>query len=140
MASAQFQDNQTTLNEMFYESHKALVERVCMALNQVDKAEEITTLLLGEKMKLKFKRDPNKPKKPKSGFLFFCDELRPGLISKEKSKNKKIIIGDIAKELGKRWAKLKVTDKERYDKMKETDKVRYTTAMEAYNNKLYSLN
>ena len=140
MASSQFQDNQSTLNDMFYESLKALIERVCMALNQLEKAEELTTLLLGEKVKMKFKKDPNKPKKPKSGFLFFCDKLRPGLINTEKEKNKKIIIGDIAKELGKRWAKLNETEKKKYDTMKEKDKVRYSQEMDTYNNKLYALN
>ena len=98
MASGQFQDNQTALNDMFYDSHKDLIQRVCMSLNQLDKAEELTNLLLGEKVKMKFKKDPNKPKKPKSGFLFFCDKFRPKMIEDEKKKNKKVVIGKIAKE------------------------------------------
>ena len=77
-------------NNMFYESHKQLIERVCMALDQTDKTEDIVTLLLGEKTKLKFKKDPNRPKKPKSGFLFFCDEERGKLIEIERKKNKKV--------------------------------------------------
>ena len=136
MASEQFQDNQTQFNSMFYESHKQLVERVCMALGKTEKTQEIISLLLGEKTKLKFKKDPNKPKKPKSGFLFFCDKERGKLIEKEKKKNKKVVIGNIAKELGKMWKKLSDNEKKKYDEMKNKDQARYLNEMEAYNNKI----
>tara|TARA_Y100001970_G_C14249921_1_gene871057 strand:+ start:1101 stop:1520 length:420 start_codon:yes stop_codon:yes gene_type:complete len=139
MASEQFQDNQTQFNSMFYESHKQLVERVCMALGKTEKTQEIISLLLGEKTKLKFKKDPNKPKKPKSGFLFFCDKERGKLIEKEKKKNKKVVIGNIAKELGKMWKKLSDNEKKKYDEMKNKDQARYLNEMEAYNNKIYKV-
>lgn len=139
MANAQFQENQTALNDLFYDSHKALIERVCIALNKVEKVEEMTTMLLGDKLKMKFKKDPNKPKKPKSGFLFFCDELRPDLIKVQKKKEKKVVIGEIAKELGKRWKKLSDKQKNVYNEMKEKDKLRYSQELENYNNKIYNL-
>ena len=139
MASGQFQDNQTSLNDLFYYSHKDLIQRVCMSLNQLEKAEELTKLLLGEKVKMKFKKDPNRPKKPKSGFLFFCDEHRPDMIQEEKNKNKKVVIGKIAKELGKKWKSLSVSQKNKYNKMNEKDKHRYVQEIEAYNNKIYNL-
>jgi hypothetical protein len=139
MASGQFQENQTTLNDMFYDSHKDLIQRVCMSLNLLEKAEELTTLLLGEKLKMKFKRDPNKPKKPKSGFLFFCDKFRPKMIEDEKKKNKKVVIGKIAKELGKKWKSLTDKEKDKYNKMNEIDKQRYIQELESYNNKIYNI-
>ena len=140
MANQQFQENQTMMNDMLYDSHKSVIERVCMALNQLDKAEEMTNLILGEKIKLKFKKDPNKPKKAKSGFLFFCDIHRPKLIEEDKKKNKKIIIGNIAKTLGKKWKKLSEKEKENFRKMNEKDKIRYNQEMEMYNNKILNLN
>ena len=139
MASEQFQENQVMINSMFYESHKDLIGRVCIALGQVEKTEEMVSLLLGEKTKLKFKKDPNKPKKPKSGFLFFCDVERVKLINKEKSNGKKIVIGKIAKELGKMWKKLSAAEKKKYDEMKNKDQVRYNQEMEAYNSKIYNV-
>ena len=139
MASSQFQDNQETLNTVFYDSHKSLVERVCMALGQVDKTQEMVDLLLGDKVKMKFKKDPNKPKKPKSGFLFFCDEHRPKMIESQKKKNKKVVIGDIAKELGKKWKKLSDSQRAKYNTMNEKDKERYTKELEVYNSKIYQL-
>jgi hypothetical protein len=139
MASEQFQDNQVQFNSMFFESHKQVVERVCMALGQTEKTQEMVTLLLGEKMKMKFKKDPNKPKKPKSGFLFFCDKERGKLIDKEKKNNKKVVIGNIAKELGKMWKKLTDKEKNHFDEMKNKDQHRYVAEMEAYNNKIYKV-
>ena len=139
MANAQFQENQAALNDQYYDSHRALIERVCIALNKLEKVEEMTKMLLGEKLKLKFKKDPNKPKKPKSGFLFFCDELRPDLIKNHKVKYGKVVIGNIAKELGAKWKKLTNKQKNVYNDKKETDKYRYSQEMEAYNNKIYNL-
>ena len=139
MASSQFQDNQEMINTIFYDSHKALVGRVCMALGQVEKTEEMVDLLLGDKVKMKFKKDPNKPKKPKSGFLFFCDAHRPKMIDAQKKKNKKVVIGEIAKELGKKWKKLNDSQREKYNLMNEKDKERYSKELEAYNTKIYQL-
>ena len=139
MANSQFQDNQAMLNTLFYDSHKSLVERVCMALGKVEKTQEMLDLLLGDKVKMKFKKDPNKPKKPKSGFLFFCDEHRPKMIETQKKKNKKVVIGDIAKELGKKWKKLSDSQRSKYNAMNEKDKDRYSKELETYNSKIYQL-
>lgn len=140
MAQAQYQENQVAINNMFYESHSSLIERVCIALKKVDKIEELKTMLLGEKMKMKFKKDPNKPKKPKSGFLFFCDEVRGKIIEDHRKTNGKVVIGDVAKELGKLWKKLSNNNKNKYNTMKENDKQRYAQQMEDYSTNLYAMN
>ena len=140
MAQVQYQENQVCLNDMFYDSHSSLIERVCIALKQVDKIDELKMLLLGEKMKMKFKKDPNKPKKPKSGFLFFCDEVRGKIIEEHKKDNGKVVIGDVAKELGKLWKKLTDSKKNKYNVMKENDKNRYAQEMEDYTTNLYAMN
>jgi len=139
MASIQYQENQSAINSMFYDSHRALIERICIALDKVDKIEELTTMLLGEKVKIKYKKDPNKPKKPKSGFLFYCDEVRGNIIDKYRKKNGKVVIGDVAKELGKLWKKLSDGEKGAYNEMKNKDQKRYTEAIEKYNTKIYTM-
>ena len=139
MANSQFQENQALLNTMFYDSHRAVVQRVCMALGQTEKTQEMLDLVLGDKVKMKFKKDPNKPKKPKSGFLFFCDEHRPKMIEAQKKKNKKVVIGDIAKELGKKWKKLSDAQRAKYNTMNDKDKERYSKELESYNSKIYQL-
>lgn len=77
--------------------------------------------------KRKNKKDPNAPKRALSAFFFFCGEFRAEI----KEKNPDYTVGDIAKELGKRWEK--VTDRSKYEKQAADDKIRYEKAMAAYN-------
>lgn len=56
----------------------------------------------GEGKQRKQKKDPNAPKRALSAFFFFCGEHR----AEVKSKNPDYSVGDVAKELGKRWEKV----------------------------------
>jgi len=82
-------------------------------------------------------KDPNKPKRGKSAYLFFCAEHR------EKAKEE---LGDGAKatevtaELGRQWNELKASTKaydkkklEKYEKQAREDKERYESEMVNYN-------
>jgi len=104
-----------------------------MELGEPAKITELQEKLLGSKMKIKAKKDPNLPKRAKSGFMFYCDEYRPQSIAKYKEAGKKVIIAEVAKELGKGWGKLK--SKKKYDKLAAKDKERYAEAMSEYNEK-----
>ncbi|XP_041357769.1 high mobility group-T protein-like [Gigantopelta aegis] len=72
------------------------------------------------------KKDPNAPKRPLSGFFFFCAEERP----KVRTKMPDAPVSEIAKELGKRWAVCK--DKPKYEAMNVKDKERYEKECAAY--------
>jgi len=89
--------------------------------------------LLGNPLKIKPMKDPNKPKRPKSGYLFFCDDVRPKLMKKFVKLKQKINLGLIAKELGAQWGKLKEEDKLQYIELSQKDKMRYEIAMDKYN-------
>ena len=65
-----FNNNTAALNELWYESHASILKMVCMELDATDKIEELTEKYLGEKLKVKAPKDPNKPKRGKSGFMF----------------------------------------------------------------------
>ena len=113
MSSISFYNDTSSLNYLWFESHRNLIANVCIQLGQSDKIEEMVQKLLGDKIKMKPLKDPNKPKRPKSGYLFFCEDKRPALMKKMK-KNGKINIGDIAKKLGTAWKKLSDKDKALY--------------------------
>ena len=66
MTSLTFHNDTASINHLWYESHKNILANVCIQLGQSDKIEEMTNKLLGEKMKMKILKDPNKPKRPKS--------------------------------------------------------------------------
>tara|TARA_A100001015_G_C14639972_1_gene575058 strand:- start:34 stop:450 length:417 start_codon:yes stop_codon:yes gene_type:complete len=129
-----FHNNTAQLNEIWYESHSSVLKMVCMELGASDKIEELTQKILGDKMKIKAPKDPNKPKRAKSGFMYYCEKHRPALIKTQREKGK-VNIGDIAKELGKNWKILKDSQKKTYDNLALKDKNRYEKAIAEYNEK-----
>jgi len=74
----------------------------------------------------KAKKDPGKPKRAWSAFFFYCDEFRP----KVREENPGWKVGDVAKELGRRWETC--PDKSKYEEQARRDKERYERDMEAY--------
>ena len=116
MAHLTFHNDTVSLNHLWYESHKNLIATVCIKLGQHDKIAEFTQTLLGDPLKIKPMKDPDKPKRPTSGYLYFCEDARPKLMKKMRGKkNKKVNLGDIAKSLGKAWKKLADKDKAVYE-------------------------
>ena len=106
-----------------------------MELDATEKIEELTEKHLGEKLKVKAPKDPNKPKRGKTGFMFYCDKHRPKLIEKARENGGKVQIGKIAKILGDGWKKIKAKDKAKYDVLAKKDKDRYEKEIAEYNEK-----
>lgn len=130
-----FNNNTAALNELWFESHASILRMVCMELDATDKIEELTEKYLGEKLKVKAPKDPNKPKRGKTGFMFYCDKHRPKLIEKARENGGKVEIGKIAKILGDGWKKIKAKDKAKYDALAKKDKDRYEKEIAEYNEK-----
>lgn len=85
----------------------------------------------GEKQRGKKRKqikDPNAPKRSLSAFFWFCNDER----GKVKGANPEYGVGDIAKELGRRWADADPESKAKYEAMAEKDKARYEREMTAY--------
>ena len=57
----------------------------------------------------------------RSAFFWFCNDERP----KVKAINPEYGVGDVAKELGRRWAEADPDTKSKYEAMAEKDKARY---------------
>lgn len=80
----------------------------------------------GKGGKRKKTKDPNAPKRALSGFFFFCHEERP----KVRAIHPSYGVGDIAKELGKRWEVC--PNKPKFEALAAKDKQRYEKEMNAY--------
>ena len=80
----------------------------------------------GKAGKKKKTKDPNAPKRALSGFFFFCHEERP----KVKAIHPSYGVGDIAKEMGKRWEVC--PNKSKFEAMAAKDKQRYEKEMQVY--------
>uniref|UniRef100_A0A1B6EF17 HMG box domain-containing protein n=2 Tax=Clastoptera arizonana TaxID=38151 RepID=A0A1B6EF17_9HEMI len=81
--------------------------------------------------KRKNMKDPNAPKRSLSAFFLFCKDERP----KVKSANPDFGVGEIAKELGKRWAIADGETKSKYEGQAEKEKARYDKEMTEYKKK-----
>ena len=130
-----FHNNTASLNDLFYESHASVLKMVAMELGATDKIPELMEKVLGTKLKIKAPKDPNKPKRAKTAFMYYCEQHRPALLEKEKKKGQKINIGNIAKALGKSWKKLKDSDKSKWNSLALKDKERYEKEIAEYNEK-----
>jgi len=102
------------------------------------KVDELVKKLL-DKTELKAKKDPNKPKRPKSAFLLFCDDERAKLIEKEKKGLKgdaKFSLGVVQKKLGELWKKLPDSKKKKYEEETEKEKEAYYDKITEYETSL----
>ena len=129
-----FHNNTAGLNDLWFESHSSILKMVCMELDATDRIEELSLKYLGDKLKIKTPKDPNKPKRAKTAFMYFCGKHRPELIEAQR-KVGKVNIGKIAKTLGSRWQLLKDGQKKPFDTLAEKDKNRYTEEIGEYNEK-----
>lgn len=73
-------------------------------------------------------KDPNKPKKALSGYMFFNGEVSLQV----RKDNPKFTMGEVSKEVGERWQKITDEDKQKYQEMSDKDKTRHEEEMKNY--------
>ena len=133
MAHLAYYNRLVSVNDVFFESHKDLIERICIELNASEKIDEMIDRYLDSSVKLKAKKDPLQPKRSKTSYMFFCEEHRAAVLKK----NPNAKLGDVSKALGTQWKGLSDKRKSKFVKMAEEDKSRYEKDMESYQNKLH---
>ncbi|XP_046462878.1 high mobility group protein DSP1-like [Daphnia pulex] len=82
----------------------------------------------GRGTKRKQVKDPNAPKRSLSAFFWFCHDLRGHV----KEQHPEYTLGEIAKELGRRWGVSDDATKAQYAAKAEQDRARYERDMNAY--------
>lgn len=78
-----------------------------------------------KKRKLK---DPNAPKRSMSAFFWYCQDERP----KVRGANPDFSVGEVAKELARRWGEISPSLKMKYDALAQKDRQRYDKAKKDY--------
>uniref|UniRef100_A0A1E1X9L7 Putative nucleosome-binding factor spn pob3 subunit n=1 Tax=Amblyomma aureolatum TaxID=187763 RepID=A0A1E1X9L7_9ACAR len=81
--------------------------------------------------KRKRAKDPNAPKRPLSAFFWFCNDERPNV----RQENPDSSVGEVAKELGRRWNEVGDDVKAKYEGLAAKDKARYEKELKAYKGK-----
>lgn len=79
--------------------------------------------------RVKRRKDPNAPKKWKTGYILFCVDQREKL----KSENDGLSATEITSRLGALWKNLSEKDKAKYEALSKKDKARYENDMSSYN-------
>lgn len=79
--------------------------------------------------KPKKEKDPNKPKKAPSAYLVFMQDKQASVREQNKSLNQR----ELMQEMGRLWASLPETEKQRYGQTAEEEKNKYYSNMTAYN-------
>jgi len=128
MSSIEYYNNLVSMNEIFYESHKRLIERICIDLDVTDRIDELIEKYTDNRFKLKHKKDPNKPKRYGNPYTLFCNENRQSLFQ-----NKKVSFSEMNKQLGSAWSETTDIEKKKFLNLSEKDKARYEDEMENYN-------
>ncbi len=94
------------------------------------KSEERASKVKNKKSTKEKVKDPNAPKKPKSGYILYSLDERPD-VKKDGFEGKEILA-----EIGKRWNTLDASEKQKYEKMANDEKARYEAELEEYKNNM----
>jgi hypothetical protein len=84
--------------------------------------------VVAKKRRNRRNRDPNRPKRSMSAFMFFSNANRDIV----KAQNPSLSFTDIAREIGSRWAGLSATDRRPYATLAQQDKDRYLDEKRMY--------
>jgi len=76
-------------------------------------------------------KDPNAPKRSLSGFFFFANEKRSGIMSAHKDWK----VSEVGSELGRLWRGMSAAQKKPYEDKAVKDKARYEAEMKKYKGK-----
>ena len=125
----EFYNSTVDFNELWYESHRELVEKMAIELGKGDQVDELIERFLGPQVKFKKRKDPKAPKKPLTGYLHFCQERR----SKLSEKYPDMKMTELSSKLGKLWKSLPANKRKPYEEMYAKDRDRYDAEMEEYN-------
>ena len=120
----EFHNNLSNMMKTMMKSHESLVRAVCTELKVEDETvvDELIKKLLDTKFtSVKAKKDPNRVKRAKSAYFFFCDDKRKEIQEENPGKN----MGEISKILGQRWKALSTEDRQKYNDLNAEDVERY---------------
>ena len=135
MTSIDYYNSIKDINDMIYENSVRLIEKTLIELSErypeidvLGCVDEVKEKLLDDSFtKIKAKKDPNKPKRPLSGYTLFCNEIRDDL----KKNNPDLSFGEMNKTLGQKWKEL--DDKQKWIEMAQEERMKYEEEIEEYN-------
>jgi len=92
----------------------------------VEPTTEIVETVVHKKQRRK--KDPDAPKKPRTSYMYFCQDLRPKIISQ----NPSIKFGTVTEMIAKEWQKQTPETKKPFEELARIDKERYAKEKEQF--------
>tara|TARA_Y100000389_G_scaffold204602_1_gene258276 strand:+ start:2809 stop:3228 length:420 start_codon:yes stop_codon:yes gene_type:complete len=129
MAHFEYHNSMRMVMENMRSTHIQLIQNVCSELGHPERAEEIVNKYVDDSIRIKKFKDKAHPKKPKSGYMLYCDMNRA-------STKKKLGDGkfpEVIRKMAAEWNSLNEVEKKKYSDMADDDKVRYAQQLEEYN-------
>jgi len=120
----EFHNNLSGIMKSMVKSHETLIRTVCSELNVQDQdiVNDLVKKLLDTSFtSVKAKKDPNRVKRAKSAYFFFCDDKRKEVQLANPGKG----MGEISKALGALWKELSEDDRQKYNDLNVDDVQRY---------------
>ena len=129
MSNREYHNSLVDVTSIFYEHSVTLIRQIGTHLKlDISAIEHLCETFVGPPLKLKAKKDPLLPKRPKSAYAYFCSNHRPSI----REENPEFKLPDVSKALGRLWGKIKKKDKQEFDKLAQVDKLRYEKEMDTY--------
>ena len=119
------------LSQMYKFNESKLTELMTNVYGETDQDvidSNIVRVLGPKPVRIKKVKDPNKPKKPPTGYQLFCKEY-----NNNPSENKPTTLIELSKLQSKLWRDLSKEDKDKYLEHAAAKKDLYKKAMEVYN-------
>ena len=136
MAHYEYYSNMRTIMEASRASHISLIERVCTDLGASDKVEELVAKYIDDSIRIKKFKDKRAPKRPKSGYMMYCEKRRDAV----KNAKPNASFAEVIQALASEWKALSDKAKEQYNQLAEDDKNRYCRELEEYKSEIYKTN
>lgn len=136
MANYEYHNKMKTIVDDVRAMHVHLIERVCSELGAPDKIPEMVEKYVGDSIRIKKFKDKNHPKRPKSGYMIFCDQNRADVRKTLKDAS----FTETIKAVAQKWNALSDEEKNKYLALAEEDRTRYTRELETYNSEIYKSN
>ena len=141
MAHYEYHSAIRNLVETSRSSHITLIERVCTELGQPEKIDAMIEKYIDDSVRIKKFKDKRHPKRPKSGYMLYCENRRQDV----RNKNPDATFAEVIKKMASEWNNLEktpegVSEKEKFTQLAQDDKLRYKREVEAYESELYKSN
>lgn len=131
MSSDDFFNHVLTMNRIIFDSHRLLIQKIGAELNlPSDVIVNLEKKFLDSNIKLKKRKDTNRPKRWCNPYILFCNDKRKEIVAQ----NPDTPNTEIMKLLSVLWGAITPEEKAHYTQLSNEDKIRYANELVEYKN------